>query len=195
MKRVFAVCLLIAFLFPASALAAVDVLARGWGAATIEELLLARAQIDIQIQALGGTLPNDTQFENPFAYYAESTPAPTPTPKPTATPTLIGLAKEAEENAQGQSLNQQLLEFQKLMNDTGASLRTTKDTKNYSYSEEEIWQYCMNRWDYYDRLAGGYAGDKYTSQVFKDAGKEFGISAAEAERIWDKVDRSKYGLD
>lgn len=185
--------MLIAFLFPASALAAVDVLAQGWGAATIEELLLARAQIDIQIQALGGTLPNDTQYENPFANYLEGTP--TQTPNPTATPALIGLAKEAEENTQGQSLDQQLQEFQKLMNDTGAFLRTTKDTKDYSYSEEEIWQYCMNRWDYYDRLAGGYAGDKYTSQVFKDAGKEFGISAAEAERIWDKVDRSKYGLD
>ena len=89
----------------------------------------------------------------------------------------------------------QLNEFQKQLNDTSASLRATKDTKKYTYSEEEVWQYCMNRWEYYDRLEGGYAGDKYTNQVFKDAGNKFGISATKAKEIWDKVDRSKYGLD
>ena len=93
------------------------------------------------------------------------------------------------------SLNSQLEEFQKQLNDAGSLIRKEKDTKKYTHSEEEVWQYCMDRWAYYDDLAGGYSGDKYTKQVFKDAGKKFRIPSSEAERIWNKVDRSKCGLD
>lgn len=147
---------------------------------------------------------NGIIYKNPTSAPSSSAPlvtpsvqnnTPSPIPLPTNTPSLIGLAKKAEKDTQGQSLDMQLNEFQKQLNDTSASLRATKDTKKYTYSEEEVWQYCMNRWEYYDRLEGGYAGDKYTNQVFKDAGNKFGISATKAKEIWDKVDRSKYGLD
>ncbi len=67
-------------------------------------------------------------------------------------------------------------------------------TKNLTATEEAIWKYCNDRWEYYDRLEGRYSGDKYTEQVFKDAGNKFGISADEAERIWTKADRAKLGL-
>lgn len=90
--------------------------------------------------------------------------------------------------------NNSLLDFQEDLDDIGNQIREDNDTGNYSISEEAVWQYCMDRWDYYDALEGGYSGDKYTEQVFIDAGNEFGISASEAERIWDKVDKEKLGI-
>lgn len=69
------------------------------------------------------------------------------------------------------------------------------DSKKYTNKEEEIWKYCMDRWEYYDELEGGYSGDKYTEEVFDDAGEKFGISDSEAERIWDKVDKAKLGIN
>jgi len=69
------------------------------------------------------------------------------------------------------------------------------DSKKYASKEEEIWKYCMDRWEYYDELEGGYSGDKYTEEVFDDAGEKFGISDSEAERIWDKVDKAKLGIN
>jgi hypothetical protein len=68
------------------------------------------------------------------------------------------------------------------------------DTGNYSSSDEAIWQYCQDRWKYYDNLEGGYSGDKHTKDVFNDAASQFGISASEAESIWDSVDQAKVGL-
>lgn len=71
--------------------------------------------------------------------------------------------------------------------------RIEKATSKLSDREEEIWQYCMDRWEYYDDLEGGYSGDKYTEEVFKDASNEFGITASEAENTWSTVDRAKLG--
>jgi predicted Zn-dependent protease with MMP-like domain len=67
------------------------------------------------------------------------------------------------------------------------------DSKKYTNAEEDIWKYCMDIWEYYDELEGEYSGDKYTENVFNDAGKKFGISDNEAEKIWDKVDKAKLG--
>lgn len=69
------------------------------------------------------------------------------------------------------------------------------DLGGYTDEEERIWKYCQDRWDYYDKLEGGYSGDKYTVNVFQDAGDKFGISASEAKSIWSKVDRAKLGLN
>ncbi|AKL95580.1 hypothetical protein CACET_c21330 [Clostridium aceticum] len=68
------------------------------------------------------------------------------------------------------------------------------DTGGYTNEEERVWKYIMDRWSYYDDLEGGYAGDKYTKQVFQDASIRFNITASEAERIWNKVDRAKLGI-
>lgn len=62
-------------------------------------------------------------------------------------------------------------------------------------SEQEIWQYCKDRWEYYDKLAGEYSADKYDKEVFNDAGNQFGITSDEAFRIWDKVDKEQLGVD
>lgn len=155
-------------------------------------------QVEIEIEYLESdeTLLANTLTESTISNTVEkgSTLKPA-TSSSQNTPTLTELVNEAEKNAQGQSLNNQLKELQKQLNNAGSSIRATRDTNKYSYSEEAVWQYCMNRWEYYDQIEGGYAGDKYTKQVFRDAGNQFGITASEAERIWNKVDRSKYGLD
>lgn len=68
------------------------------------------------------------------------------------------------------------------------------DKGGYTSEEEQIWRYCRDRWEYYDRLEGGYSGDKYTEDVFRDAATRFNITSSEAERIWGKVDGAKLGL-
>jgi hypothetical protein len=65
------------------------------------------------------------------------------------------------------------------------------DTGGYTSKEEHIWKYCMDRWEHYDNIEGGYSGDKYTKNVFQDAATEFNITNVEAENIWNKVDRAK----
>lgn len=69
------------------------------------------------------------------------------------------------------------------------------DIGGYNKQEEKIWKYCVDRWNHYDKLEGGYAGDKYTKNVFEDAGKAYNITSKEAERIWNKVDRAKLGIN
>ena len=68
------------------------------------------------------------------------------------------------------------------------------DKGGYTSKEEEIWKYCRDRWEYYDRLEGDYSGDKYTENVFQDAAVRFNITSSEAKRIWEKVDGAKLGL-
>lgn len=76
-----------------------------------------------------------------------------------------------------------------------AKEKLEKDKKStYSDKEESIWQYCRDRWTYYDKLEGGYSGDKHTNDVFNDASKKFGISATEAKSIWNKVDQANLGI-
>lgn len=66
-----------------------------------------------------------------------------------------------------------------------------KESGRISDFEERIWQFCMDRWDYYDNLDGDYTGDKYTDNVFNEAGLEFEITPEEAESIWLKVEKAK----
>jgi hypothetical protein len=61
--------------------------------------------------------------------------------------------------------------------------------------EKKIWQYCMDRWEYYDIIEGEYSGDKYTDNVFQDAVNEFGMTSQEIKTVWEKVDRASYGLE
>lgn len=109
-------------------------------------------------------------------------------------PEISELEKSVVENDSNTSDDEFLNEFQSDLDSVGDELRQENDTGNYSNNDEAIWQYCQNRWDYYDALEGGYSGDKYTEQVFIDAGNKFGISATEARRIWDKVDKEKLGI-
>lgn len=70
---------------------------------------------------------------------------------------------------------------------------TTVDTTT-SGNDEEVWQYCVDRWAYYDTLEGNYSADKYTDDVFNDASANFGISASEAQSVWYEVDKVKTGV-
>jgi len=85
-------------------------------------------------------------------------------------------------------------QFEQDLDAYGDELQAENDTGNYSGSDEAVWQYCEDRWDYYDRLEGGYSGDKYTDQVFADAASKFGISSNEAYLRWQSVEQKKLGL-
>lgn len=77
---------------------------------------------------------------------------------------------------------------------TEATTETTSANTN-SYTDEEVWQYCVDRWAYYDSLvADGYSADKYDTEVFNDGSTHFGISASEVQATWDKVDKAKMGI-
>lgn len=109
----------------------------------------------------------------------------------TILPTIVYFsATQTQSAAQFQSdLNQ----FQENLDTYGATQRAISDKGGYTAYEESIWQFCHDRWTYYDKLNGGYSGDKYTAQVFKDAASKFGISASSAQSIWDKVEKKKLG--
>lgn len=71
MKCIGAIFLVLVILLPGYAFASVDVLAGGWWDASIEELLLAREQIDVHILALGGELPDSNQ-KNEILYESDT---------------------------------------------------------------------------------------------------------------------------
>lgn len=108
---------------------------------------------------------------------------------------ILADEKYHDETTSEQDFLDDLKSFQEDLDEAGDSLIEENDTGNYSASDEAIWQYCMDRWDYYDELEGSYSGDKYTKQVFEDAAKKFGITASKAESIWNEVDKEKLGLN
>ena len=79
---------------------------------------------------------------------------------------------------------------------TDTTSDTTVDTTNITSTgtDEQVWQYCEDRWTYYDTLNGEYSADKYDTEVFNDASSNFGITASEAQSKWDKVDAVKKGV-
>lgn len=68
------------------------------------------------------------------------------------------------------------------------------DTTVSTSTHEEVWQYCVDRWSYYDKINGSYSSDKYDTQVFGDAGVNFNITPEVAQATWDKVDKVKTGV-
>lgn len=91
MKKVFIIFLSLLLTFPSISLAKVDVLAGNCWNASLEELLAARNQIDNQILALGGELPNQASPTPTFT--------PTTTPIPTSSPSSAPLLFEASVTA------------------------------------------------------------------------------------------------
>lgn len=123
--------------------------------------------------------------------------------------TLSGMEKDSDtnngdssniENSKSSSRGLSEKEFQSQLNDFQENLASQRsefeknDTGNYSSNDEAVWQYCQDRWKYYDSLENGYSGDKHTQDVFNDAASRFGISTSEAKRIWNSVDQAKLGL-
>ena len=69
----------------------------------------------------------------------------------------------------------------------------TTDTSTVN-NDEAIWQYCVDRWAYYDKINGSYSSDKYDTEVFGDCSSQYGITPSEAQATWDKVDKVKMGI-
>ncbi len=60
-----------------------------------------------------------------------------------------------------------------------------KNALTMSASEkEEVIKFINERYDYYDKINGGYAGDKYTEIIWKETAEKFGITTTDVDMIW-----------
>ena len=74
-----------------------------------------------------------------------------------------------------------------------ASSQTSSSNKNTSNSNENndkelakrVYNWCQDRFDYYDKKDGYYTGDKHDDDVFEDAAKHFGRSKSEVKKLYD----------
>jgi len=51
-------------------------------------------------------------------------------------------------------------------------------------NKQSICYYIEGRYDYYDSLNNGYAGDKYSDQIMQEAASKYGITSEQAYIIW-----------
>lgn len=57
--------------------------------------------------------------------------------------------------------------------------------------ELEIYNYCEERWDYYEKRDGGYYPSKHDNTVLNEAANKFNITSKEAERAYSKISSEK----
>lgn len=63
----------------------------------------------------------------------------------------------------------------------------TQEQKYNSLSNSEkkaIGDYIQSRYDYYDKKAGGYTGDKYSDTIMQEAADKYGLSVSQVNIIW-----------
>lgn len=53
--------------------------------------------------------------------------------------------------------------------------------------KKEICGYIESRYEYYDKLNGGYSGDKYSDIIMEEAAKKYGLTVTHIEIIWMKM--------
>lgn len=62
------------------------------------------------------------------------------------------------------------------------------ESKRYSSlsdgNKKSIGYFIKDRYDYYDSINGGYAGDKYSDRIMQEAANEYGLSVSQIEIIW-----------
>lgn len=64
-------------------------------------------------------------------------------------------------------------------------IQSKKSALTMSASEKsEVKAYINDRYEYYDKMNGGYAGDKYTETIWKETADKFGISTTDVDMIW-----------
>lgn len=64
-------------------------------------------------------------------------------------------------------------------------IQNKKSALKMSASEKnEVKAYIKERYEYYDKINGGYAGEKYTETIWKEAANKFGISTTDVDMIW-----------
>lgn len=65
-----------------------------------------------------------------------------------------------------------------------SSMPSTTSTKT-TYSNSEVKKWIEARYEYYDKIEGGYAGDKYTNTILQEASEKFDMSVTEVKQAWD----------
>ena len=50
---------------------------------------------------------------------------------------------------------------------------------------KKVYEWCQERYEYYDELEGEYTGDKYDNEVIEDAAVHFEVSRSEAKKLYD----------
>lgn len=70
---------------------------------------------------------------------------------------------------------------------TSNSNESSKSALTMTTSEKaDVKAFINARYEYYDKINGGYAGDKYTDQIWKETAEKFGISIADVDIIWSE---------
>ena len=57
------------------------------------------------------------------------------------------------------------------------------------FDAKKIYQFCKDRWDYYEQQDGAYLPSKHDKQVLEDASKAFNIPVSACEYWFKKVDK------
>lgn len=91
------------------------------------------------------------------------------------------------------NLSIQICQFPFCSDECGNSTYCTKhDTEEERYEslsdsqKKSIGYFIDGRYDYYDGLNGGYAGDKYSDTIMKEAADKFGLTVEHINIIWLK---------
>lgn len=63
---------------------------------------------------------------------------------------------------------------------------SSEDKYNSLTNKEKkaIGDYIQSRYDYYDKLNGGYSGDKYSDTIMSEAASKYGLTVSQIKVIW-----------
>lgn len=76
-----------------------------------------------------------------------------------------------------------------------SELEIIKETSYENLTKSQmltIIKWIENRYDYYDKKAGKYTGDKYTETIFKEAAERYNKTVEEIDKIWFRAYKLKY---
>lgn len=65
-----------------------------------------------------------------------------------------------------------------------AKQRTERYNNLTNSEKKEICEYIQSRYDYYDSISGGYAGDKYSAEIWKEATAKYDLTPSQLDIIW-----------
>ena len=67
--------------------------------------------------------------------------------------------------------------------------QTAEDRYNSLTNKDKllICDYIQDRYDYYDELEGGYAGDKYSDTIWEEAAAKYGLTTQQISLIWGNL--------
>ena len=67
------------------------------------------------------------------------------------------------------------------------SNNTSGNTGKESYEKKaiEVYLWCQDRFEYYDKRDGYYTGDKYDNEVMEDAADHFDVSVEEVKKLYE----------